>query len=165
MNNIYRSLFCNMQPITAHHTTILRPFFRNHPGKAVPEENFCTLWCKGRLTEADTDHPAPSRSTSAHLHHPLIFYRPDVLPAAQPTVSKHWRTNMQPIMLLKMTFWFPKVQWLQPTGEVDKSMTCMQNFETQCIRNCNIRSQCKVTGWECMAAASLLLWYKAYQLT
>jgi len=25
---------------------------------------------------------------------PLIFYRPDALPAAQPTVSKHWRQSM-----------------------------------------------------------------------
>jgi len=44
-------------------TTILRPFFRDHPGEPVPEESFWTLWCKGRLTEADTltirhtDHP------------------------------------------------------------------------------------------------------------
>jgi len=44
------------------HTTILRPFFRDHPGEPVPEENFWTLWCKGRLTEADTDHPAGRHS-------------------------------------------------------------------------------------------------------
>jgi len=37
-------------------TTVLRPFFRNHPGEPVPEENFWTLWCKGRLTEVDTRH-------------------------------------------------------------------------------------------------------------
>jgi len=36
------------------HTTVLRPFFRDHPGEPVPEENFWILWCKGRLTEADT---------------------------------------------------------------------------------------------------------------
>jgi len=35
-------------------TTLLRPFFRDHPGEPVPEDNFWTLWCKGRLTEADT---------------------------------------------------------------------------------------------------------------
>jgi len=44
--------------ITSHHRTtatiVLRPLFRNHPGSPVPEENFWTLWCKGRLTEADT---------------------------------------------------------------------------------------------------------------
>jgi len=40
----------------------------------VPEENFWTLWCKGRLTEADTLTirlgATPSGLTSAHLHHP-----------------------------------------------------------------------------------------------
>ena len=50
--------------------------FRDHPGEPVPEENFWTLWCKGRLTEADTQTiqlgATPSRLTSAHLHHPAI---------------------------------------------------------------------------------------------
>jgi len=59
-------------------TTILRPFFRNHLGELVPEETFWTLWCKGRLTEADTPTirlgTTPSVLTSAHLHHPPIFY-------------------------------------------------------------------------------------------
>jgi len=35
-------------------TTVLRPFFWDHPGEPVPEQNFWILWCKGRLTEADT---------------------------------------------------------------------------------------------------------------
>jgi len=35
-------------------TTVLRPFFRDHLGEPVPEENFWALWCKGRLTEANT---------------------------------------------------------------------------------------------------------------
>jgi len=73
--------------------TIIRPFFRDHQGELVPEENFWTLWCKGRLTEADTPTirlcATPSRLSSAHLHHPPIFYRLDALFAAQPTVSKH----------------------------------------------------------------------------
>ena len=59
---------------TPHITTILRPFFQDHPGEPVPEENFWTLWCKGRLTEADTPTiwlgTTPSGLTSAHLHHP-----------------------------------------------------------------------------------------------
>jgi len=79
--------------ITHHTTTVLWPFFRDHPGEPVPEENFRTLWCKGRLTEADTPTirlgTTPSGLTSAHLHHPAIFYRLDALPATQPTVSKH----------------------------------------------------------------------------
>ena len=72
-------------------TTVLQPFFQDHLGELVPEENFWTLWCKGRLTEADTPTiwlgATPSGLTSAHLHH--IFYRPDAIPAAQPTASKH----------------------------------------------------------------------------
>jgi len=56
---------------------MLRPFFRDHPGEPVPEENFLTLWCKGRLTETDTETvrlgATPSGLTSAHLHHPPIF--------------------------------------------------------------------------------------------
>jgi len=59
-------------------TTVSRPFFRDHPGEPVPEENFWTLWCKGRLTEADTLTirlgATPSGLTSAHLHHPPIFF-------------------------------------------------------------------------------------------
>jgi len=39
-----------------HITTILWPFFRDHPGEPVPEENFWTLWCNGRLTEAWQTH-------------------------------------------------------------------------------------------------------------
>jgi len=82
-----------------HTTTILRQFFRDHPGEPVPEENFWTLWCKERLTEADTLTirlgTTPSGLTSAHLHHPpIFFYGPDALPAAQPTVSKHWRQTI-----------------------------------------------------------------------
>ena len=76
-----------------HTLSILRPFFRDHPGEPVPEENFWTLWCKGRLTEADTPTirlcATLSGLTSANLHHPPIFYRPDALPVILPTVSKH----------------------------------------------------------------------------
>jgi len=77
-------------------TNVLRPFFRDHLSESVPEENFWTLWCKGRLTEAGTSTiwlgASPSRLTSAHLHHPpIFFYRPDALPAAQPTASVHRR--------------------------------------------------------------------------
>jgi len=54
-------------------TTILRPFFSDHPGEPVPEENFWTLWCKERLTldfmvqgeinrGRHTDHPAGRHS-------------------------------------------------------------------------------------------------------
>jgi len=55
-----------------HHTTsVLRPLFRDHPGEPVPEENFWTLWCKGRHTNRPAGRPAGL--TSAHLHHRPIF--------------------------------------------------------------------------------------------
>jgi len=59
-----------------HTTTVLRPFFRDHPGEPVPE-NVWTLWCKGRLTKADTQTiqlgATPSGLISVHLHHPPFF--------------------------------------------------------------------------------------------
>jgi len=58
-------------------TAVLRPLFWDHPCELVPEENFWTLWCKGRLTEADTLTiwlgTTPSGLTSAYLHHPPRF--------------------------------------------------------------------------------------------
>jgi len=76
-----------------HHHNHFMALFWDHPGDPVLEENFWTLWCKGRLTEADTPTirlgATPSGLSSAHLHHPLIFYRPHALLAIQPTVSKH----------------------------------------------------------------------------
>jgi len=46
------------RPPQTHHNHFTA-FFRDHPCQPVPEENFWTLWCNGRLTEADTytDHP------------------------------------------------------------------------------------------------------------
>jgi len=62
---------------THAHTTVLWPFYQDQPGEPVPEENFWTLWCKGRLTEADTLTiwlgATPSGLTSVYLHHPPLF--------------------------------------------------------------------------------------------
>ena len=78
-------------------TTVLWPFSRT-TRVTWCQKRTSGLGCKGRLTEADTPTiqlgATPSVLTSAHLHHPPIFYRLDALPAAQqptPTVSKHWR--------------------------------------------------------------------------
>jgi len=66
--------------------------FRDHPGEPVPEENFWTLWCKGRLTEADINHLARRHSIRTNQCPPPpspFFYKLDAVSAAQPTVSKH----------------------------------------------------------------------------
>jgi len=68
-----------MQPKNHHHHHHNRftALFRDHLGEPVPDENFWTLWCKGRLTEADTLTirlgATPSGLTSVHLHHPPFF--------------------------------------------------------------------------------------------
>jgi len=100
---------CSMSyTTTPHTTTVLRPFFQDHLGEWVPEGNFWTSWCKGRLTEADTPTiqlgATPSGLTSAHLHHPPIFYRPDALPATLPTVSKHWRHQCSTPLTEKISY-------------------------------------------------------------
>jgi len=83
-------------------TTVLRPFFRDHPGEPVPGENFWTLWCKGRLTEADTSTirlgATPSGLTSAHLHHPHQFLQAGC-PSCHPTNS---------VKALKATMYLPR---------------------------------------------------------
>jgi len=67
--------------LKTHTTTVLRPFFRDHPGEPVPEQNFWTLWCKGRLTEAecrhidhlDGHHSIRTKQCPPPLHHPPLF--------------------------------------------------------------------------------------------
>jgi len=63
------------------HTTP-QPFYGPFSGTTrvswCQKENFWTLWCKERLTEADTLTiwlgATPSGLTSAHLHHPPVFF-------------------------------------------------------------------------------------------
>ena len=42
-----------------------------------------------------------SRQITTPVPHRSVFYRPDALPAAQPTASKHWRIKQQDIKKLK----------------------------------------------------------------
>jgi len=81
-----------------HTTTILWPFFRDHPGEPVKEDNFCTIWRKGRLTEADTQTirlgatPSGLTSATSTIPHFLQAGCPSCRP---PAVSKHWRQSVQ----------------------------------------------------------------------
>jgi len=82
-------------------------FFQDHLGEPVPEENFWTSWCKGRLTEADTPTirlgATPSGLTIAHLQHsPHMFYRPDGgCPSCCPTNSvEALKAKAKPIWIL-----------------------------------------------------------------
>jgi len=58
-------------------TTVLRPFFWDHPGEPMPEEKLLDFMVQGKINRGrHTDHPAGRHSsglTSAHLHHSPIF--------------------------------------------------------------------------------------------
>jgi len=96
---------------THHTTTALRPFVRDHPCESVPEENFWTLWCKGRLTEADTLTirlgTTPSGLTSAHLHHPHIFT--GRMPFLPPNQQRQSTEGNQRIQIREKTLEFSSV--------------------------------------------------------
>jgi len=84
------SISRTMVTIPHHHNNHLTDLFRDHPGEPLTEENFWTLWCKGRFTEADTLTirlgAIPSGLTSAHLHHPPHFLQAGC-PSCRPTNS------------------------------------------------------------------------------
>ena len=69
-------------------TTVLWPFFRDHPGEPVPDENFWTLWCNGK----HTDHPVGRHSIWTNQcpspPSPIFFTgRMPFLPPNQPCQS------------------------------------------------------------------------------
>ena len=89
-------------------TIVLRPYFLDHSGEPVPEENFWTLWCKERLTEADTPTirmgATPSGLSSAHLHHPpatQVNTRTEIIPILKTTLvdirTQSMRADTHPV--------------------------------------------------------------------
>jgi len=87
-----------------HHHSRFTALFRDHPGEPVPEENFWTLWCKGRLTETDTPTirigATPSGLSSAHLHHPRIFLQA-ACPSCCPTTLPVEITSAVHVLFLR----------------------------------------------------------------
>jgi len=73
---------------THTHTDVQRPFVRVKPvwillkQETVSGSGISWAICKSEPRSRQITTPAPHRS---------VFYRPDALPAAQPTASKHWR--------------------------------------------------------------------------
>jgi len=90
-------------------------------GEPVPEENFWTLWCKGKLTEADTPTvrlgATPSGLTSAHLHHPPHFFtgRMPFLPPNQQCQSTEGNVLILVDLLLEIMSVHPSARrYLHP---------------------------------------------------
>ena len=79
---------------TPHHIGFTA-LFPGSPGWAGARRELLDFMVQGKINRGKhTDHPAGRHSIWTNQcppppsHH---FYRPDALPAAQPTVSKHWR--------------------------------------------------------------------------
>jgi len=75
----------------SHTTTVLWPFFRDHPGEPVPEENFWTMMQGKTNRGRHTDRPAGRHSIrtkqcSPPLHHPPRFLQAGC-PSCRPTNS------------------------------------------------------------------------------
>ena len=70
--------FGHLIPQHIHTQLFYGPFSGTNRVSRCQKRNFWTLWCKGRLTEADTPTirrgATPSRPTSTHLHHPFHFF-------------------------------------------------------------------------------------------
>jgi len=90
MNNSACKKYEQISKLTTTHHNRFTTFFQDYPGEPVPEENFWTLWCMGRLTEADTPTiwlgATSSGLTSAHLHQSPHFLQAGC-PSCRPTNS------------------------------------------------------------------------------
>ena len=83
---------------THTHTPVQWRFVRAYPGEPVPVK-VKPIWILLKqetvsgsgISWAICKSAPRSRQTTMPATHHSVFYRPDALPAAQPTASKHWR--------------------------------------------------------------------------
>jgi len=80
---------------TNHHRNRFTALFPGWPSWAGDVRELLNFMVQGKIyTGRHTDYLAGCHSIRTNQCPPPsspIFYRPDALPAAQPTVSKHWR--------------------------------------------------------------------------
>ena len=103
----------------------------------MPEENFWTLWCKGKLTEADTPTirlgATQSGLTCAHLHHSSIFLQAGC-PSCSPTISvkalkEGHQTCKNPVPLVSRS------SFLEEVAEENQEGTGHLRFSCKCPLN------------------------------
>jgi len=87
---------CNYCHFNYHHHNHFAALFPGPPGWAGARRELLDFMVQGEINRGrHTDHPAGRHSIRTNQcpppPSPHYLYRPDVLPAAQPTVSKHWR--------------------------------------------------------------------------
>ena len=119
---------------THHNHNCFTALFWDHPGEPVPEENFWTLWCKGRLTEADILTvrlgATPSALTSAHLHHPPIFFT-------------GWMPFLPPNKQCQSTEGNWRIRIREKTLEFSSSVCYLHH-----LRTLNLHTLCFCTTWQ-----------------
>ena len=92
-------------------------------------------WTTGAISRAKL------QSNHHHLHTNPVFFRPDALPVAQPTVSKHWRESSNITSTMAMLHQFPHafcitVMFCHPTAiPQNLSMTAVNNLFTAVLLN------------------------------
>jgi len=88
-------LQCCIITQTPHHHNRFTTLFPRPSGWAGAGRELLNFVVQGEINRGRyTDHPAGHHSIRTNQCPPPqshIFYGPDALPAAQPTVSKHWR--------------------------------------------------------------------------
>ena len=74
-------------------TRKVKPVWTSLKHETVSGSGISWAICKSAPRSRQTTTPAPHHS---------VFYRPDALPAAQPTASKHWRDNLMSTKLQRI---------------------------------------------------------------
>ena len=117
---------------THTHTPVYWPFVQDYPGKPVKPiwillkqetvsgSGISWAICKSSPHSRQITMPAPHHS---------VFYRPDAIPAAQPTASKHRRQSRfqqnLPIIMFQVYRWQPDriSQWMYLLADEERVAT------------------------------------------
>ena len=80
-----------------------------------------------------------SRQITMPVPHHSVFYRPDALPATQPTVSKHWRhcSRINAVKTEKLfTSTNPQLWHFRSEKQTSKWILCKHIITAECITEC-----------------------------
>jgi len=104
-----------------------------------------------------------SRQITMPAPHHLVFYRPDALPATQPTASEHWRHNTQHCHILapgRYACQHPTTQFLKsgcPSCHPTNSVKALKAFSIRIL----VYKYQDVVGW-CAVAFMMRRWCSSF---
>ena len=97
-----------VKTVITHTHARLTALFRDYPGELVPERKPIWILLKQEtvsgigISWAICKSATRSRQITMPAPHRPVFYRPDALPADQPTASKHWRGTVKTVINEKL---------------------------------------------------------------